>query len=146
MKLIVKDMKQKTSINETLDLSKYVKESIDLISINDCRVKGFINKDFNTLTFLLNIKANIVQKCNITLLPVSYDLSFDTEIIYSDDLEIMDYYLPEYIILEELVYAEIILEKEPAVYHKDANLDEFTNKDKGHHAFKVLKEMVKEEE
>lgn len=147
MKIKVSDLKQNTSINETLLLNEFVKDTVDLIKIDNCLVKGNITKDFNTITFNLNIDCEITQKCNITLLPVKYPLNFQTKIIYSDNFEVMDHYLTEIIDLNELVFSEIMVEKKIAVYHESANRDEFSEeKEVGHPAFKVLKDLIKEEE
>lgn len=135
----VKTLEPLSSIDVNLDLEAYVKDSSDLISLSPCLVKARIKKDFETVTFNLNITVDIVQKCAISLKPVSYDLAFETEIVFSKNIEILDYFLEDQIDLNQLVFAEILLEKEPFVYDESADHSLFEEKQEGHPAFKGLK-------
>ncbi len=135
----VKTLEPLSSIDVDLNLEDYVQASSDLISLSPCLVKGRIKKDFETVTLRLNIQVDVVQKCALTLKPVAYDLAFETEVIFSKNIDILDYYLEDVIDLNQLVFAEILLEKEPFVYHESADHSLFEEKKEGHPVFKGLK-------
>lgn len=136
----IRELESLTSIDVNLDLTEYVPNVIDLIDLKDVNVKGTIDKEYDAVIFELQIEALVVQKCNISLKPVSYPISFETRIIYSKNEEIMDFILEDEIDFSTLVFSEILLEKEPVVYHEDADLDRFKEAEKkGHPAFQALK-------
>lgn len=140
MKLIVKELEALTSINQELDLSTYVLNAEDLVALNHVRVEGTIHKKIGEVKFNLNIKAEVVQKCTISLLPVSYEIDFDTQFIFSKDEENYDYILEDEIDLGQVIFAEILIEKEPFVYHESADMNMFLEPEKtGHPAFEGLK-------
>lgn len=144
MKILIKELEPVTSIDYQLDLNDYVQNVVDLVSIEDCRVQGKIYKEIDSVRLDLKIDAKITQKCAITLKPVPYNLSFETEIIYSNDKDNMDYALEDEIHLSDIVFAEILVEKEVNVYHETANPDLFKDdREKGHPAFEALKDLMK---
>ncbi|MBN3490296.1 hypothetical protein JV173_02090 [Acholeplasma equirhinis] len=139
MKLIVKELEKLTSIEETLNLNSFLNESVDLIELKDVLVRGKILKSFEEVKLNLAVNLTVIQKCARTLLPVTYPLEFETEIIYSKDDKTYDYYLSDTIDLDQIIFAEILLEKEPFVYHESAKdyIDE--SEGSGHPAFQALK-------
>lgn len=140
MKLLVKELEPITAINQQIDLSNFVQNVEDLIELNNVIIKGTIYKKIDEIKFNLEIEADVVQKCAISLLPVDYKLAFDTEFIFSEDEEKYDYVLTDEIDLGQVIFAEILLNKEPYVYHEDADQNMFLEPEKeGHPAFKDLK-------
>ncbi|VEU82294.1 YceD family protein [Acholeplasma hippikon] len=140
MKIIVKELEPVTSINQGLDLSTLIPNAEDLVALNNVQVEGKIYKKQGEVKFNLEVKAEVVQKCTISLLPVTYDLAFDTELTFSEDEETYDYILEDEIDLGQVIFAEILIEKEPFVYHESADLDKFLEPEKtGHPAFEGLK-------
>jgi len=140
MKLIVKELEKQTSIEEVLNLDAFIDEASDLIGLKDVKVSGTIERSYDEVVLDLTVDLDVVQKCARTLKPVTYPLVFDTEIIFSKDENTYDYLLTDVIDLDELIYAEILLEKEPFVYDEDAidPIDE--SKGQGHPAFQSLKD------
>jgi len=140
MKLIVKELEKQTSIEEILNLDALIDDASDLIGLKDVKVSGTIERSYDEVVLDLTVDLNVVQKCARTLKPVTYPLVFDTEIIFSKDEKTYDYLLTNVIDLDELIFAEILLEKEPFVYDEDAvdPIDE--SKGQGHPAFQSLKD------
>jgi len=143
MKIDVRTLEPFSSIQSEIDLSHLVEKAADLIALDHVYIKGTLKKEYDTVILHMNVSLDVVQKCAISLLPVTYPLSFDSEIIFSENIEIMDYILEEVIDLDEIIFAEILLEKEPYVYHEDADRDSFDEEDEGHSAFKDLKNIYK---
>lgn len=141
MKIIVKELEPTTSIDMMLDLKGFIHNSVDLDALNDVNVVGNILKDDETVVLELHVTANVIQKCARTLKPVHYPLAFDTEIVFSKDEDILDYILEETIELDAIIFAEILLEKEPFVYHESADENAFEEPKKDSHpAFESLKD------
>jgi uncharacterized protein len=144
MKLETKLLESKTLIDTTIDLSHLIERGIDLIALNNVRIKGVIHRQFDEVKFDLSVQLEVVQKCTYTLKPVHYPLEFDCIINFSNDEETYDYIPQDIIDLDEVIFAEILLYKEPNVYHESASADEFQLEHQPHPAFKSLKEKKKE--
>lgn len=144
MKIATKLLQSKTLIDTTLDLKHLIDNSVDLIELINIHIKGTIYRHFDNVTLNLNVTLDVVQKCAHTLKPVKYPLSFDTNINFSDDLEIYDYMPTDIIDLDEVIFAEILMHKELNVYHESANQDAFEEPKKVHEAFKDLKEKYED--
>ncbi|MBG0762370.1 hypothetical protein IY230_01930 [Acholeplasma laidlawii] len=144
MKIETKLLESKTLIDSLFDLNYLIDDATDIISLNNVNVKGTIYRKYDEVTFNLTVTLEVVQKCTYTLKPVTYPLSFDTEILFSNDLEIYDYVPIDIIDLDEVIFAEILLHKEPNVYHESANPSDFEEPKKTHPAFNSLKEKYKD--
>ncbi len=145
MKLIVKELEALTSIDAKLNLDLYVdQDASDLEAINDVAVKGKIRKMDQTVILDVIITAQITQKCAITLKPVVYPFETEVEIIFSDDVNIMDYQIEPEIDLDQIIFAYIMSDKPLYVYSEDADHSQFEEAtDEGHPAFKELKDKYK---
>ena|SRR5690554_5846512 len=144
MKIETKLLESKTLIDNELSLKHLIDKAVDLIALNNVHIKGVIYRNYDEVTLDLDVSCEVVQKCTITLKPVTYPLNFKSDIIFSNDLEIYDY-VPEAIIdLDEIIFADILLHKELNVYHEDANKELFQDKKQPHPAFKTLKEQYKD--
>lgn len=144
MKLETKLLESKTLIDTTLDLSHLIERGIDLIALNNVQIKGTIYRQYDEVKFDLTVQLEVVQKCTYTLEPVHYPLEFDCVINFSNDEETYDYIPEEIIDLDEVIFAEILLYKEPNVYHESASPEAFQLVKEPHPAFKSLKEKKKE--
>jgi len=144
MKIETKLLESKTLIDSPIDLNYLINDAADIISLNDVNVKGTIYRRYDEVTFNLTVTLDVVQKCTYTLKPVTYPLTFDTEILFSNDLETYDYVPTDIIDLDEVIFAEILLHKEVNVYHESANPSDFEDPKETHPAFKSLKEKYKD--
>jgi uncharacterized protein len=144
MKLETKLLESKTLIDTTIDLSHLIERGIDLIALNNVHIKGTINRQFDEVKFDLTVQLEVVQKCTYSLKPVHYPLEFDCIINFSNDPETYDYIPQDIIDLDEVIFAEILLYKEPNVYHESASAEAFQIEHQTHPAFKSLKEKKKE--
>ena len=70
-----------TLIDSLFDLNYLIDDATDIISLNNVNVKGTIYRKYDEVTFNLTVTLEVVQKCTYTLKPVTYPLSFDTEIL-----------------------------------------------------------------
>jgi|SRR5690554_3746435 len=140
MILSLKDLEKVTSINVELDLTSYLEDAVDLIALNNVLVTGTVELAHEKAVLDLSIRVEVVQKCARSLKPVPYDLNFKTTIVFSNDLDAYDFVYQDDINLSDLVFAEIMLEKEPVVYHQ-AHQAIYKEEDEasGHPAFQVLK-------
>ncbi len=145
MKLVVKELEALTSIDAKLNLDQFIdKDASDLIALEEVAVKGKISKMDQTVVIEVIISANITQKCAISLKPVLYPFETEVEIIFSDDVSIMDYKLEPEIDLDQIIFAYIMSDKPLYVYSDDADHSQFEKaKDEGHPAFKELKDKYK---
>lgn len=143
MKINVRTLEPFSSIQTNIDLSHLIEKAADLIALNHVMIKGTLKKDYDTVLLRMNVTVDVVQKCAISLLPVTYPLDFDSEIIFSENIDIMDYVLEDVIDLDEIIFAEILLEKEPFVYHESADRDAFDEVEEERSVFKDLKDIYK---
>src|SRR5690606_28367690 len=112
MKLIVKDLDSTTSIDVLLNLDSFVdKDNTDLEKLKDVKVVGTVKHYDQTVILNVVISAIITQKCAITLKPVIYPFETEVEIIFSDNLDIMDYKIEPEIDLDQVVFAYIMSDK-----------------------------------
>lgn len=132
-----------TSIKASVELADFITEDSDLINIDHTMVEGKIAYDSDTVIFDVEVKTTLTQKCAITLLPVTYDLSFHAEIVFSNDIEIYDYVLEDPIDFRPILYAYIVTEKPYTVFHPSADREAFEKKQESHPAFEGLKDILK---
>ncbi len=144
MKIETKLLESKTLIDTKVSLKHLIDRAVDLIALNHVHIQGTIYRNYDEVTLDLNVSCEVVQKCTISLKPVTYPLTFKSDIIFSNDLEIYDYVPTDIIDLDEIIFADILLHKEPNVYHEDANKEMFQDKKEPHPAFKALKEQYKD--
>ena len=144
MKLETKLLESKTLIDTTIDLSHLIERSVDLIALNNVQIKGTIYRQYDEVQCDLSVQLEVVQKCTYTLQAVHYPLEFDCIINFSNDEETYDYIPQDIIDLDEVIFAEILLYKEPNVYHESASGEAFQLAQEPHPAFKSLKEKKKD--
>ena len=112
----IRQLETLTKIDTTLDLNDLIQENSGIISINNCQVTGVIKKEADAVIFDIHVNVNLVLACNITLNPVAYDLDFDAQIVFSDNLDKMDFVYEDPVDLRQYVYAYILMEKPTTVY------------------------------
>ena len=144
MKLEVKLLESKTLIDRTLNLNNLIDEASDLIKLNNVHIKGVILRNYDEVTLDLTINLEVIQKCTYTLKPVAYPLTFESLLHFSNDLEVYDYVPVDIIDLDEVIFAEILLHKEPNVYHESSNNKDFKAPKTPHPAFKDLKDKFED--
>jgi uncharacterized protein len=108
-------------INETIDLSKYIKNT-DILAISPVKITGdFEIYDSEEFIFYLNIKCTLTLQCAITLEDVLYKVDLSVEegfTTYKDD----DSNIIEGITIDLLpiIWSNIILEKPIRVISENA--------------------------
>ena len=137
----VNNLETVTPINEEVKLNDLLNKESDILKVNHCLVTGVVKKEGKNVVFDININANLDLACSLTLKPVPYDLIFDAEIIFSDDIELQDFVLENPIDLRPYILAYIITEKPITIYHPDADQAEFEKKEEAHSAFASLKDL-----
>jgi uncharacterized metal-binding protein YceD (DUF177 family) len=142
MKLSLNDLKEQTSINLTVDYSNYIKDFNDIKSIDLTLIVGQSSYQLGELKLNLNIRTKLELLCSKTLKPVSYDMNFDTEIIFGESEE-SDYYLEEANNLTDIIFGYIISEKPYTIYHPDAKETSFDQERSAHPAFAELDKIYK---
>lgn len=137
MKWYLNELEDTTSISEIVDYQAHLKNVVDLIAIEPTKVTGELIKDVNQVIARLKIETRLTQACAITLKPVQYPLSFETEIIFGDN-DNADYCLTNPIELTDIIFGYICIEKPYVVYHKDARPEEQEEERTPHPAFADL--------
>ena len=142
MIIIVKELESTNKINQELDIKYLIDPKSDLYGIDNLKVSGVITKNYGTVKMNLEYDMIVRQKCARTLKEVSYPLQFTSEALFSsEDNQEYDYILEDTIDLNQFSFAEILLEKEPFVYHESSNEADFDEPEKPiHPAFEILKE------
>lgn len=112
----VRQLSDVTPIDQHVDLNYLLKPDDDIVKIDDCYVKGVVKKQDNAVIFDINISTNLQLTCAQTFKTIPYDLDFDAQIVFSDNIEIYDYVLEDPIDLRPYLLAYIITEKPQVVY------------------------------
>jgi uncharacterized metal-binding protein YceD (DUF177 family) len=142
MKLSLNDLKEQTSINLTVDYANNIKDFNDIMSIDLTQITGQSTYQLGELKLNLNVRTKLELLCAKTLKPVSFDMNFDTEIIFGETEE-SDYYLEEANDLSEIIFGYIISEKPYTIYHPDAKETSFEEERSAHPAFAELDKIYK---
>ncbi len=95
--------KDKIEINEVLSYDKSYLENTDILSLNDVKVEGIIEKDYEENTLIrLSVLGIMDLKDAITLEKVPYSFTIEIEEILENSLKTLDLieFLWHYIVLE----------------------------------------------
>ena len=95
--------KDKIEINEVLSYDKSYLENTDILSLNDVKVDGVIEKDYEENTLIkLSVLGTMDLKDAITLEKVPYSFTIEIEEILENSLKTLDLieFLWHYIVLE----------------------------------------------
>ncbi len=95
--------KDKIEINEVLSYDKSYLENTDILSLNDVKVDGVIEKDYEENTLIkLSVLGIMDLKDAITLEKVPYSFTIEIEEILENSLKTLDLieFLWHYIVLE----------------------------------------------
>ena len=123
---LIKLVNVNNEINETIDLSSYIKET-DIEKISPVKVTGdFEVYDSEEFVFYLNIKCTLTMLCAITMKEVEYPMDIEVEETFSVNKS-EDYIIIDGITIDLLpiIWSNIILEKPMRVLSENA-YDEVT--------------------
>ncbi len=106
---------QDYEFEETFDFTQEIENISDILGISETKVKGRIKVvEFNTFTFLLNIKCRLILEDARTLEPIDFDLNLDVVETYSvddtgdDEIRIIE---TNTVDIRPVVWENILLEK-----------------------------------
>ncbi|MDR2828596.1 MAG: DUF177 domain-containing protein [Acholeplasmatales bacterium] len=124
-----KRISENLDINYNPDLRSYIEDIIDFLDILETKVTGKIKKEYSKdgdiLTLDLHIESSLILACAITMLEVPYFLEFDTTLVFGPNLENSDYILTREINLDEIVFAQIYMEKPYSVLHPSVDKENY---------------------
>lgn len=139
MKIDIREIKELHEVNTSVDFSEEIKDHDDIISIEPCYVKGTLEFEYEELFVNLDIDVKLVLASSRSLTPVDYQLQFRLDLIFGES-EDADFVLTEEILLGEIIYGHILLEKPLTIYLDDELEEDDEKPKKVHPAFKDLAE------
>jgi DUF177 domain-containing protein len=142
MKILLKELKEKTSLDFTYDFQNEIKEINDILSIKPASIEIDVNIIEEEVVLDVNIEVDMVLACAKTLKPVDYHMDIKEEVIFGKD-EDADFMLTEYIELSDIIFGYIISEKPYTIYHPDAKKISFEAEKSPHPAFAELDTLLK---
>lgn len=115
-----KKIYQNPYFDETVDLSGFISEDLDVISITPTRVEGSIDIVDEFFYFDLNIKTTLEVACARSLKPVQLEMDFDVLETFTD-IEDDEYRQIDGLTIDLLpvIWSNVYLEKPMRVIHPD---------------------------
>lgn len=136
-----KSKHQGFEFHETIDLSEYIQDDLEISDISPVDVVGRFTLETNDYVFDLDIETTLTMLCAKTLKPVEVPLDFSVTERFSlkahDDVRLID---KNTVDLIPIIWSNIYLEKPLKVVHpdaKDLTFDE-PSENKGHPGLKDL--------
>lgn len=105
-------------VNETIDFSKEILGSSDIISISPCIITGELEMKNEQLYAYLKVNVDLVIASSRSLKPVDHKLNFDLDLVFGTGSD-SDYPLENKINFDEIIYGHILLEKPLSIYLED---------------------------
>lgn len=118
MKIQTTLIEKRLDINTNLKLDHLIKEHHNIIKVDNCLVTGNFIYDLDVLKADLTVNSNLVLAETKTLEPISYDLSFDLNLIFGNSSD-SDYSLDDQILLDEIIYGHILVYKPQVLYQEE---------------------------
>jgi len=142
MKFLINELKEKTSIHLTYDYSDKIADIVDILSIKPAKIDCEVFYKSGELILDIHVDVPMCLACSKTLKPVDYNLSFDANILFSNE-EVRDFPLEDPIELTDIIFGYIVSEKPYTIYHPDAKNTSFEPERSPHPAFADLDKIVK---
>ena len=142
MKILLKELKEKTSLEFVYDFKNEIKEIDDILSIKPASIKIDVTIIEKEVVLDFKLVVDMELACAKTLKPVAYHMDIEEEIIFGND-EDADFMLSEYIELSDILFGYIISEKPYTIYHPDAQETFFEKEKSPHPAFAELDKLFK---
>ncbi|MCD4826297.1 MAG: hypothetical protein K8Q99_00790 [Acholeplasmataceae bacterium] len=142
MKILLKELKEKTSLDFVYDFEHEIKEIDDILSIKPASIQIDVRHIEEEVILDFSVEVDMELACAKTLKPVSYHMDIHEEVIFGKDDD-ADFMLSEYIELTDIIFGYIISEKPYTIYHPDAKKISFEKEKTSHPAFAELDTLLK---
>lgn len=142
MKILLNELKEKTSLEFTYDFNHEIQNVLDILSIQPASIYIDVNVIEKEIILSLSVKVDMELACAKTLKPVSYHMEIEEEVIFGDS-EHADFIITNEIEISDIIFGYIISEKPYTIYHPDAKEILFEKEKSQHPAFADLDKLLK---
>lgn len=142
MKILLKELKEKTSLDFVYDFQNEIKNIEDILSIKPATIHIDVTIIEEEIILDLSIKVDMELACAKTLKPVFYHMEIQDEAILGSS-EDADFILSQKIDISDIIFGYIISEKPYTIYHPDASELLFEEEKSPHPAFADLDMLLK---
>ena len=142
MKILLKELREKTSLDFVYDFQSEIIDINDILSIKPATIHIDVSVIEEEVILDLSVKVDMELACAKTLKPVFYSMDIKEEAILGKDQD-ADFLLTPKIDISDIVFGYILSEKPYTIYHPDAKELLFEDEKSPHPAFADLDMLLK---